>query len=112
MALAENRKDIKEEMVNVFQQKRDLCLIGGLKGNNNAVTDFVEDIDCIFLLANHDPGKSGLQRIIKEIEQINIPGVEIKFCISNFMGYGLYKENIINLPEFKERYARQIYSRE
>ena len=107
----ENRKDIKEEMLNVFRQKRDLHLIKGLEGNNNPVKSFTADIDCIFLLANHDPDKSGLQTIVKEIEKINIPGVGIKFCISNFMGYGLYKENVINLPEFNERYAKQIYSK-
>ena len=57
------------------------------------------------------PDKSGLQEIIKGLEQIKIPGVEIKFCVSNFMGYGLYKESVVNLEEFKKRYERQIYSK-
>ncbi|MBU4312210.1 MAG: hypothetical protein KJ706_05795 [Candidatus Omnitrophica bacterium] len=107
----ENKKDIKEEMLNLFKQKRDLRLVGGLEGNGNLVKDFADDIDCIFLLANHDPEKSGLKNIIRELGQINIPGVGIKFCIGNFMGYGLYKENVISLPEFNKRYARQIYSK-
>ncbi len=111
LLLEKNKEDIRDEMLNLFQQKRDLCLIAGLEGNPNKVKSFVDEIDCIFLLANHDPGKSRLQGIIKELEQIKIPGIGIKFCVSNFMGYGLYKENVIDLVEFREKYVRQIYSR-
>lgn len=111
LSVAGNREGIKEEIISLFQQKRDLGLIKGLQGNANKVKSFEDEIDCIFLLANHDPGKSSLLKVIKELDQIKIPGVEIKFCVSNFMGYGLYKENVINVVEFKDKYAQQIYSR-
>jgi hypothetical protein len=99
------------EIRKLFQQKRELGLISGLKGNTNEIKYFAREIDCIFLLANHDPGKSKLDEIIRNLEQITIPDVEIKFCVSNFMGYGLYKENVINLAEFREKYEQQIYSK-
>jgi hypothetical protein len=35
---------------------------------------------------------------------------KLRFAVSNFMGYGLYKENIFGLDEFMARYDRQIYS--
>lgn len=111
LSIEKNKDEIRDEMLNLFQQKRDLCLISGLEGNPNKVKSFADEMDCIFLLANHDPGKSRLQGIIQKLEQIKIPGVGIKFCVSNFMGYGLYKENVIDLVEFSEKYVRQIYSR-
>lgn len=106
-----NKKYIKKEMLNLFQQKRDLCLMAGLKDNPNEVKSFSDEIDCIFLLANHDPEKSGLKEVIYKLGQIEIPCVEIKFCASNFMGYGLYKENVINIDKFQKRYNTQIYSK-
>ena len=111
MKYGDSALDGKSGMLTIFQQKRGLNLIGGLNGNSNPVKDFADDIDCIFLLANHDPDKSGLQAIIKAIEKINIPGVGIKYCTSNFMGYGLYKESVISIQEFNKRYAKQIYSK-
>lgn len=111
MSQEKNKKYIKKEMLNLFQQKRDLCLIAGSKDNPNEVKSFSDEIDCIFLLANHDPEKSGLKEVIDKLGQIEIPCVEIKFCASNFMGYGLYKENVINIDKFQERYNTQIYSK-
>ena len=107
----ENTKYIKAEMLKLFQQKRELGLIDGLKVNPNEVTRFFSDIDCIFLLANHDHEKSGLKEIMEKLGKLEIDGVEIKFCASNFMGYGLYKENVINIDKFQERYSGQIYSK-
>lgn len=106
-----NIKEIKSEMLTLFQQKRDLGLIAGLEGNRNNVENLSDGIDCFFLLANHDPSSRKLKKIIEELKQIKIPGVEIKFCASNFMGYGLYKENVINIDKFQERYNGQIYSK-
>lgn len=111
LSVDKKREEIKDEIQKLFQQKRELGLINGLEGNTNEIRDFAGEIDCIFLLANHGPDKSRLDEIIRNLEQINIPSVEIKFCVSNFMGYGLYKENVINLAEFREKYARQIYSK-
>ena len=106
----ENTKYIKAELLKLFQQKRELGLIDGLKVNPE-VPRFFYDIDCIFLLANHDPEKSGLKEIMEKLGKLKIDGVEIKFCASNFMGYGLYKENVINIDKFQERYSGQIYSK-
>lgn len=107
-------KKIKDEMIGILKQKITLKLIPALIKNRHAekIVEFEEKVDFIFLLANHDPEKTGLQKTLKGFEQIKIPGVEIKFCVSNFMGYGLYKENVISLTEFKERYARQILQKD
>lgn len=96
-----------DEMVEVFKQKRDLglipCLSGIGKTNSNAVTKFAEDIEMIFLIANHDPESNILQSQLSEIQN-----QDIKFITSNFMGYGLYQENVFKYFEFIERYKTQI----
>jgi len=96
-----------KEMLEVFKQKRDLglipCLSGIGKTNSNAVTEFAEDIEMIFLIANHDPASNILQT-----ELSGIQNHDIKFITSNFMGYGFYQENVFKYPEFIERYKTQI----
>lgn len=97
----------KDEMLEVFKQKRDLglipCLSGIGKTNSNVVTQFDNDIEMIFLLANHDPASSILRNQIS-----GITNPDIKFVTSNFIGYGLYKENIIDGPSFLLRNKAQI----
>lgn len=103
---------IKNEMLTLFQQKRDIGLIAGLEDNLNDVKNFSDEIECFFLLANHDPSSRKFKKIIEELKGIKIHGEEVKFCVSNFMGYGLYKENVIKLADFQERFKMQICSQE
>jgi hypothetical protein len=79
------------------------CLSGIGKTNSNAVTKFADDIEMIFLIANHDPASNILQTQLSEIQN-----QDIKFITSNFMGYGLYQENVFKYPEFIDRYKTQI----
>lgn len=97
----------KDEMLGVFKQKRDLglipCLSGIGKTNSNAVSQFADDIEMIFLIANHDPASTILQT-----ELAGVQNHDINFITSNFMGYGLYKENTFDYPSFIQRYNSQI----
>ena len=106
----EKKKNIKKEMLKLFQQKWDLGLIPGLKSDPKRIKSFSNEIDCIFLIANHDPSSRKLKESILELEKIEIPGVIIKFCASNFMGYGLFKENVFKIDEFQKRYGKQIFN--
>lgn len=100
--------DLKQEMKNVFNQMRRI----GLINNQKDIDQFNNDKpEYIFILANHDPVSSVLKKELDKLS-VNYPDLKLKFAASNFMGYGLYKENVVNLREFKERYARQIYSKE
>ena len=36
---------------------------------------------------------------------------DLKFATSNFMGYGLYKQNIYGLDDFIKLFSKQIYSK-
>jgi len=100
-------EEFKQEMLGVFSQKRQLGLIPGLsdKKNSNEVTQFADEFEMMFLIANHDPAKSVL---LTELSgNINL---EIKFITSNFMGYGLYKENVFDYDQFIQRFKPQIYN--
>ena len=100
---------LKEEMITVFKQKTKL----GLIDNKKHIAKFSDaKPEFIFILANHDPDSSILGKELKNIStknQAELP-FDIKFAVSNFMGYGLYKQNIYNLQEFQQRFAKQIFA--
>lgn len=102
---------LKEEMVAIFKQKRELGLIPSLINNRNVVEKFSNEVDFIFLLVNHDPESSKLVDILGKINKKYVTqklGFNLKFCSSNFMGYGIYKQNIYSFPTFIARFDQQI----
>ena len=101
--------ELKQEMMTVFNQKLEL----GLIDNQKKIESFNENIpDFILVFANHDPDSSILIHELKELEEIaaSLP-FKLKFAVSNFMGYGLYEQNLFGLEEFMTLFARQIYSK-
>ena len=107
-----NSESVKHEMLELLQQKRDLGLIPGLKGKRNVLTQFTDEIDVILLIANHDPASGKLNPIISELQEAEEQEqfcFKIKFCTSNFMGYGLFKQNIFSVREFQDRFEKQIF---
>ena len=89
-------KEFKSEMLKVFKQKRKLGLIRDLKNNTHEVKRFHDDIKMIFLLINHKPAKTVLKEEVKKIQTI-CGDQNIEFFTSNFMGYGLYEKNVVNI---------------
>lgn len=103
--------NLKDEMLTVFKQKRELGLIKGLDTNRNVIAEFATEIDFVFLLANHDPAKSKLKEVLDDLIKLSPTlGFEIKFCVSNFMGYGLYKQSLYSLVDFHSKFTEQIFS--
>lgn len=95
---------LKIEMKNVFNQMRRLKLIN----NQKDIAQFNKDKpEYIFILANHDPASSVLKRELKDLPA-DYPNLELKFAVSNFMGYGLYRQNIYDLKSFLIRFREQI----
>ena len=99
-------KEFKQEMLDAFSQKRRLGLIPPLSEgkNKNAVVEFADEIEFVFLLANHDPASSKLRTAIGDCDSFFA-----KFIVSNFSGYGLYKHNLFSCEEFVKRFSNQIY---
>lgn len=97
---------LKEEMRTIFNQKLELGLIDSQK----PIERFdAKTPDFILAIANHDPGSAILRQEIEAIKasQQSLP-FKLKFAYSNFMGYGLYDQNVIELDEFMDRFAAQI----
>ena len=95
---------LKDEMQAVFNQMLDLKLIH----NQKPIASFNDNKpEFIIILANHDPDSSLLRK-----ELIALPkfynSMDLKFAVSNFMGYGLYKENMYTLTDFLKRFDHQI----
>jgi len=104
---------IKEEMTELFKQKRELELIPALVGNRNVLAhdQLADEVDYIFLLANHDPEKSVLCKVLQDVDKAyshSLLGFNIRFCCSTFMGYGIYKQSVYSIQEFIQRFPKQI----
>ena len=93
-----NVNSLKSEMINLFRQKRDLGLIPCLSksGNKNQINNFADEIELIFLIANHDPASLKLKNELKLL-----PSNQVFFISSNFLGYGLFENNKRNLSDFQ-----------
>ena len=100
---------LKGEMKRVFNQKQALKLID----NQKHIEQFNDlQPECIFVFANHDPDSEILYKELQEVKAIaNELPFELKFATSNFMGYGLYTQNIYGLDDFMELFCKQIYSK-
>ena len=99
-------KNFKDEMLEVFRQKRKLGLIPCLSAsrNNNKVDDFDEIIDFVFVIANHDPASIKLKREIELCRDFYAG-----FITSNFIGYALFKNCVYNCKDFLTKFSNQIY---
>jgi len=93
----ENVTTFKQDMVDVFKQKRKLGLIRGMEPDKKYgeidINMIADDIEFVFILANYDPDSS---KLTKELSLIS----DCKFIYANPMGYGLYAPNIISKKEF------------
>lgn len=98
-----NLTGIKKETKMVFNQKQNL----GLINNQKKIKSFSDDKpEYILALVNHDPASSILKTELKTLPPCL--NAELKFAVSNFMGYALYNQNIYTLDAFLRRFKDQI----
>ena len=104
LSCPKNLEETKDEMKIIFNQKIKL----GLIMNQNYIESFAsEKPEFAFIFANHDPESSVLKR---ELEKIVLSDkFDLKFAVSNFMGSGLYAQNMYDLEKFKNKFNEQIY---
>lgn len=98
----DNLKNIKKEMINIFNTKVELGLLKGIK-TIASLSD--EKPEFILIFANHDPDKSVLYIELEEIINSNdykefCSKAELKVATACFMGYSLYDKYIYPLNEF------------
>jgi len=67
--------------------------------------DIVDKPEVIFLLANHNPRSKKLEKILNSdnfIKFVHSDIFDLRFYVSNFAGYGLHKDSMRNLAEFRD----------
>jgi hypothetical protein len=89
----------KEEMVGVFNQKRELGLIKCKKN----LESFSEEAPMLILLViNHDPASQALRL---ELDSLKLStSLDVHIASGSFMGYGLFNEANLPILEARTRY--------
>ena len=92
-----------KDQSNIFWQKCELGLIPDMlkmphKINIQAAD--MEDMEMIFLLANHDPDSTILRKVVNSVNPNDYP-FTIRFALASMMGYGMYEDNMMTLDKFK-----------
>ena len=89
---------LKEDMVEVFNQKRQLGLIDCDKN----LQSFGNRPHVLLVLANHDPGSSRLNTELSGLRQDLTRSCDI--ATASFMGYGLYDQGVHSLDRARDRF--------
>ena len=97
--------DFKADMVRVFNQKRELGLIdcgrklAGFSGERPIL---------LLMLANHDPQKSALSKLLRSLPAS--PHVDVRIATASFLGYGLYDQGIHSVQTALERFGDRVFA--
>lgn len=93
------------DMAKVFRQKCKLGLIPDMAEKKHDILISKEDMELIFLIANHDPDKTKLGTVVDRIAELarerEYP-FTIKFATASMMGYCLYADQLKSLEEMQE----------
>ena len=93
------------DMAKVFRQKCKLGLIPDMAEKKHDILISKEDMELIFLIANHDPDKTKLGTVVDRIAELarerEYP-FTIKFATASMMGYTLYADQMKSLEEMQE----------
>ena len=103
---SDNLENLKKDMRDVFNQKRNLGLIE-CEENLDGFSD--ETPYLLLALANHDPEKSKLAKLLRDIP--DSPHIDLRIATASFLGYGLYDQGIHTIEKAKELFSEYIYSR-
>lgn len=103
LGIPENLSNFKNEMKAVFNQKIEL----GLIDNQKPIESFSDNKpEYILVLVNHDPASSILKRELEGLPPLT--QAELKFAVSNFLGYGLYDQCIYDLDVFLKQFKDRV----
>lgn len=98
LANKELLKDFCEDMSQVFRQKCELGLVEGLAEKQYQVSIRPEDVEVIFIFANHDPDSSILNEELTIAKAQKYP-FPVKIAQSSMVGYGLYANQLRDLSD-------------
>ncbi len=87
----------KEDMLQVFAQKRALGLIPMLRERNGNPVEGLssEKPECLLLLANYSPNASTLESQLQDIAGDVNDILDVRLVRAHYMGYGLYMKDTV-----------------
>ena len=97
--------NLKKDMVEVFNQKRDLGLI---KCEKDLSTFSNKKPRMLLVFANHDPESRRLRHVLGCLPES--PHAELCVATASFMGYGLYDQGVHKIDKAWHCFADYIYS--
>lgn len=95
--------EFKEDMVRVFNQKWELGLVDCAK-KLEAFSDRKPLL--LLMLANHDPEKSALSRLLSSLPAS--PHVQVSIATASFLGYGLYDQCVHPVQKVLGRFGDYV----
>lgn len=93
-------QQVRVDQAKVFSQKCKLGLIPDMKDKPSNITIDSDNVELIFLLANHDPASRILKKIVSAFHP-NDYSFTIKIAFASMMGYCLYDDRMMTLDKFK-----------
>lgn len=103
VADARNLASLKRDMVDLFNQKRELGLVDCGKDLQSFSG---EKPELILALINHDPDSSILRRVLDE--PLDSSHVDLRIATASFLGYGLYDQGIHTVEEALQHFNDYI----
>jgi hypothetical protein len=90
-----------------FSQLDELGLITFNRTANWTKLELNSDLkpEVIFVMANHNPRSSRLNKILRspEIEELDrSEAFDLRFFVARFAGYALHSDSMVTLPQFRE----------
>jgi hypothetical protein len=105
---------LKKAMVSSFQQKHTLGLVE-CEHQLDSFSDDSTPLTWLIILINHDPESVGLLTELTALsdyaENSEKTTIRIQIAMSNFMGYGLWDQAIVDLNEFLEPTDPRLHCR-
>ena len=103
---SETERNLKQDMVQVFKQKRGLKLV---ECKRELISFSDEPPILLLVFANHDPESSKLRDLLHCLPCS--PNAELQIATANFLGYGLYEQGVHSVEALKSRFGDYIYSK-
>ncbi len=114
-ALRGNENDWGTLLIGLEAQLNQLDELGLLTFNRSdrvkrLEIDRVATPELIFLLSGHNPGSTKLGTILNAIDTAYAErgGFDLLFFVSSFAGYGMYREAMLNLKQFRAEVSRLL----
>lgn len=99
---SERLQEFAKDMAEVFRQKCELGLVGGLQEKQYQISIDYSTPEIIFAFAEHDPDSEILKRILQGINE-SAYAFPIRLASASLLGCGLYEDHMLTIQEYLKK---------